>query len=229
MMMRTLGDQSPLRRLALILLASFAVVAIAGCGIFSPDESDDSDNGGGEAVFPPPYVEDGAAGRDQLIENLELTYVELDFPEYEELLHDTYIFRIDPTEINAVGQFEFSRAEDVESTQAMFSGELGRERVLDAQDEWTGEYDIVPAVQAIRLTLNAASGSAWTLMVDGEFAGSWRKTFDVDMTVTYSGDAAVDSIVGKQVFYVVPGTVEQGGVTLEVWQMRAWEDQGIDS
>ncbi len=229
MMMRTLGDKSPLRRLALILLASFAVVALTGCGIFSPDESDDSDTGGGEAVFPPPYVEDGAAGRDQLISNLELTYVELNFPEYEELLHGSYIFRIDPTEINAVGQLELSRAEDVESTQAMFSGELGLERVLDAQGEWTGAEEIVPAVQAVRLTLSAASGSAWTLMQDGEFAGAWRKTFDVDMTVTYSGDSKVDSIVGKQVFYVVPGTIEQGGVTLEVWQLRAWEDQGIKS
>ena len=43
-------------------------------------------------------------------------------------------------------------------------------------------------------------------MEDGEFAGSWRRVYDVDMTVTYSGDGRIDTIRGKQVLYVKEGT-----------------------
>jgi len=49
MMKSSPGGGALLRRLGLLLLASFAVLALAGCGIFSPDESDDG--GGGT---PPP-------------------------------------------------------------------------------------------------------------------------------------------------------------------------------
>ena len=53
--------------------------------------------------------------------------------------------------------------------------------------------------------------------------------YDVDMTVTYSGDGRIDTIRGKQVFYVTKGTLEGDTSGKEYWQLRAWEDQGINS
>lgn len=228
-MMTLIRDsQAPLRRIALVFLATFAVAALSGCGIFSPDESDDG-GGGGDETFPPAYVVDGAAGREQLIDNLEQAYERQLIEEYDKLLAETYIFRIDPSELDAVGQLEFSRAEDYDSTTDMFNGQKGRERILDSEGKWTGEYLEVPAVQTIRLRLDAATGSNWILVSGGEFDGSWQKTYNVEMTVTYSGDPKIDQISGAQVFYVVPGTITVNGVEIQVWQLRAWEDQGIAS
>lgn len=228
MMTRILQDQAPSRRLSLVLVALFAVAALSGCGIFSPDESNNTDTVPA-VVFPPAYVDDGAAGREQLIDNLELAYEKLNFEQYDKLLAELYIFRIDPTELDAVGQLELSRAEDTDSTQGMFGGEVGQERVLDDTGAWTGTYVAVPPVQSITLDLDPATSSQWVLVDDGEFAGAWRKTYDVAMKVTYSGDPRIDQISGAQVFYLVPGTIVENGVTLNVWQLRAWEDQGIDS
>ena len=77
-------------------------------------------------------------------------------------------------------------------------------------------------------TLIPDSASSWTLMEDGEFAGSWRRVYDVDMTVTYS-DGDVHTIRGKQVFYTLPDTLQDDTSGDEYWQLRAWEDQGINS
>lgn len=228
MFMRTLADRPLLSRLALVLVASFAVVALAGCGIFSPDESDD---GGGTPVgdFKLPLVSDKEVGRDQAISNLELAYELMNYDQYERLINEDYVFRIDPNDIESVGQFELSDTQDLDSTFKMFNSETGEERILDAQGNWTGETETVPPVQTIRLTLTPASGSAWTLMPDGEFAGTWRRIYEVDMTVTYSGATRIDSIRGKQVFYLMEGSISIDGVDVPVWQLRAWEDQGINS
>ena len=153
----------------------------------------------------------------------------MNYLEYEKLINGLYVFRIDPDDLEAVGQLELSDSQDLASTKDMFDGLKGNERVLDAEGQWTGETIEVPGVEQIRLTLTPASGSPWTLMADGEFAGTWRRIYDVDMTVTYQGGTRIDSIRGKQTFYLMAGTWEEGGNVLDVWQLRAWEDQGIDS
>lgn len=229
MYMRISADHSLLRRLALAVVASLAVVALSGCGIFSPDESNDGGGGTTTGNFLPPYVSSGEAGRNQAISNLEQAYELMNYEEYEKLIHTDYIFRVDPNDVNIVGQDELSAADDLASTYSMFNSETGEEPVLDAQGNPTGDVEIVPPVQQIRLTLTPASGSAWTLMQDGEFAGTWRRIYEVDMTVNYSGDGRRDSIQGKQVFYLIAGTIVQDGNVLNVWQLRAWEDQGINS
>ena len=226
------GDRGLLRSLALVLLASFAVLALSGCGIFSPDESDDGDGPGPVDDFKPTGVADvpDATARNNVIYNLERAYELLNYEEYEKLIHETYVFRVDPAEIDIVGSAELSAFEDLESTYAMFNGETGLEPRLDPVTGLpTGEFDVVPAVQTIELDLTPDSASSWTLMEDGEFAGSWRRVYDVDMTVTYSGDGRIDTIRGKQVFYVTKGTLEGDTSGKEYWQLRAWEDQGINS
>ena len=220
-------DHGPLRRLALVLLASFAVLAVSGCGIFSPDESDDGGGGGNDGGYESTKVGDSPDGtaRDRVISNLERAYEEPNFLEYEKLIHLEYVFRVDPAEIDIVGSAELSAVEDLESTEAMFAGESGLEPVVDPV---TGEFRVVAPVQSIELDLTPDSASSWTQMEDGEFQGSWRRVYDVDMTVRYS-DGDVQTIRGKQVFYVLPGTLRDDTSGDEYWQLRAWEDQGIDS
>jgi hypothetical protein len=224
-------DQGPLRRLALVLLASFAVLALAGCGIFSPDESDDDQGGGTSTEFKLTGlgdVPDGTA-RNNVIYNLERAYELLNFEEYDKLIHIDYVFRVDPAEIDIVGSAELSASQDLESTQAMFNGEQGLEPVLDAVTGLpNGEFRVVAPVQSIELDLTPDSASSWTQMEDGEFKDSWRRVYDVNMTVTYS-DGDVQTITGKQVFYVTPGTLSDDTSGKEYWQLRAWEDQGINS
>lgn len=226
------GDRTLLRSLALVLLASFAILAVSGCGIFSPDESDDDDGGNTGGEYRPTGngdVSDGTA-RNNVIYNLERAYEQLDYLAYSSLIHQEYVFRVDPAEINIVGQAELSAAEDLESTEAMFSQQFGEEPVLDPVTGLpTGEYVQVPPVQSIELDLTPDSASSWTLMEDGEFAGTWRRVYDVDMTVTYVGDGRIDTIRGKQVFYVTTGTIEGDTSGKLYWQLRAWEDQGINS
>jgi hypothetical protein len=225
------GDRGLLRSLALVLLASFAVLAVSGCGIFSPDESDDDDGGGTPGDYRPTGdgdVSDGVA-RNNVIYNLERAYELLDYQAYSALIHLEYVFRVDPAEIDIVGQAQLTAVEDLESTEAMFGGEFGSEPVLDPVTGLpTGEEVQVPPVQTIELDLTPDSASNWTLMEDGEFAGTWRRVYDVDMTVTYT-DGRIDTIRGKQVFYVTPGVIEGDPSGKLYWQLRAWEDQGINS
>jgi hypothetical protein len=230
MITSSIRDGLLLRRLSLVVLGSFAVLALAGCGIFSPDESDDGGGINPVVDFKRPIVDPDLPdqGRGQLVANLELAYAEMNYVEYEKLIHDSYIFRVDPADINIVGSAELSAAEDLDSTAAMFGGETGLEKIFDDDGNLLRE-DVVPAVQTIRLDLNPESASSWTYMETGEFAGTWRLIYDVDMTVVYSGETRTDQITGKQVFYVVATKVIENGNEFEVWQLRAWEDQGINS
>jgi hypothetical protein len=210
----------------LTLMTLFLVQGSMGC---SEDDSPTVilDNGGAATEYPLPLVSDADAGRDQLVANLALGYERLHYGEYEKLIHASYVFRVDPSEVNIVGQSELSAAEDLESTFRMFSGETGLEPVLDNSGNPTGDYWMVPAVQSIRLDLTPDSASSWTLMTDGEFSGAWRRVYALNMTVNYSGDTRIDQITGTQVLYLAASVVTIDGLVEEVWKIRAWEDQGL--
>ena len=168
MIMSTIRDGSLLRRLSPVLLAGFAVLALAGCSIFSPDESDEGGDGPPVVDFKRPVVNPDLPdeGRGQVIANLALSYVEMQYEEYEKLINDSYVFRVDPADINIVGQAELSAGEDLASTFAMFSGEEGKEPVFDDAGNWLRD-DPVPAVQRIALTLTPESASSWSFASTG--------------------------------------------------------------
>jgi hypothetical protein len=232
MSISTIRDGAPLRRLTLALLGVLALIALGGCGIFAPDEADE---GGGkvDADFPIPLVDNGAAGRDQVITNLENAYIELDYDEYERLIHDDYVFIIDPTEIDIVGVYEYSAAEDLASTKAMFERNVGIEKVVDDEGKPTGETEIVPPVDTVDLRLPPESASSWEFETDGRFQGAWKRIHNVNMTIEYQGGERIDQIVGLQTFHVMASTqtrtVDGQEVELEVWQLVGWEDQGINT
>jgi hypothetical protein len=188
---------------------------------------------------PPPDEEDflptevGAVtdqvARDNVVGNLEKAYELLMYEEYERLIHADYVFRVDPAEIDIVGAAELSAFEDLESTFAMFSGETGLEPVLDPlTGQPTGQFNIMPPVQDIAVNLDPET-SAWIESANPRFAGSFERVYRINMTVTYGGDSRIDQIRGMQVFYATPGTLQNDNSGRLYWQLRGWEDQGIDS
>lgn len=215
-------------RAVLALMILFLVQWPMGC---SEDDSPTVilGDGGTTTEYPLPLVSNAEAGRDQLVANAELAYEQLRYEAYENLIHNRYVFRIDPSEIDIVGQAELGAAEDLQSTFGMFSGETGLEPVLDPDGAPTGDFVVVPAVQSIRLDLTPESASSWTLMETGEFAGAWRRVYHLEMTVTYAGESRIDEIRGKQVLYLAASVITVDGSIQGVWKIRAWEDQGIAS
>jgi len=210
----------------LFTMMSVAVVLLASCG----DDGVVTDSEPKIDHYPDPLATLGEAGQDQAIENLELSYEELNYGEYERLIHESYVFRFDPSEVDVVGAAEFSANEDLESTFHMFSGETGLEPVLNPVTGLpNGEFKVVPSVQSIRLDLTADSSSSWSEVEGGDFKGSWRRIYHVDLTVYYSGDDRVDQVRGAQIFYLAPGTRRGDTSGTLYWQLRGWEDMGIVS
>ena len=167
--------------------------------------------------------------RNNVVSNLENAYELLMYEEYERLVHADYVFRVDPAEIDIVGAAELSAVEDLESTFSMFNGETGLEPVLDPVTGLpTGEMTIVPPVQSIALDLDPET-SAWIESPDPRFEGAFQRIYQITMTVTFSGDSRIEQICGKQLFYVRPGTLRNDDSGKLYWQLRGWEDQGIDS
>ena len=210
-----------LSRAVLTLLVLFLLPWSVGCS---------EDSSPTVVLTPPddalPLVSNADLGRDQLVANLELAYEQMNYANYERTINSSYVFRVDPSDIDIVGTDELSAAEDLTSTSAMFSGETGIETVFDSNGRPTGDSVIVPPVQSIHLSFTPESAS-WILMEGGEFVGTWRRVYDVRMTVTYSGETRVDQITGKQIFYLIAATISIDDEELDVWQLRAWEDMGI--
>ena len=203
-------------RLGVILLPLFL---LAGCSDDVVTEPVSREPEG----YPEPLVSDGAAGLDQLITNLGSSYLEMSYAEYEKILAADYVFRVDPAEVAAMGTEEFDAPGDLSSTAKMFSGEVGRVPVLDPVTRLpTGDFVEIPAIATISVDIDPA-GPGWEEGRWGEFGMTWRRVYDVALTVTYAASNRVDQIRGKSVFYGIADQ-ETGR-----WQLRVWEDQGVDS
>lgn len=167
---------------------------------------------------------------ENLVPALEDAYNNMNYIDYQRLIHEDYVFRVDPPEVDIIGAVEFSAAEDLEATESMFSGETGLEPVIDpATGLPTGEFTVVPPVQSIEFELTPDSASEWTEMETGEFEGALRRVFDLNLTVTFGGSTRVEAIRGKQVLYAVEGSVLGDTSGTLYWQIRGWEEQGIDA
>lgn len=167
---------------------------------------------------------------DNLVPAVEDAYNNMNYGDYEPLIHEDYVFRVDPPEVDIIGAAELSAAEDLEATSSMFSGETGLERVIDPVTGLpTGEFTAVPPVQSIAIELIPDTASDWTEMTGGAFQGTLRRVYDLSMTVTYGSGSRIDVIRGKQVLYALEGTRRGDTSGNLYWQIRGWEDQGIDS
>lgn len=205
-------------------LCCFAMtLALGACGDDAPDTTSPPGNALPDGL---PLVSLGDVGQDQCVTNLVDAFESLDLSAYEQVLGEDFLFRFDAAEAPILGSSELSRHEDLESTERMFNGETGLERERDSSGNWTGNYRAVPAVRSIAMGLDPATGSGWEAVTEGEFAGSFRRVFRLDMTVTYAGNPRIDVVYGVQIMYLTEGLITIQGTEVEVWRLRAWEDQG---
>jgi hypothetical protein len=79
------------------------------------------------------------------------------------------------------------------------------------------------------MDLIADSGGSWVEITEGEFAGTWGRVFDLQMSVTFAGGSLIDQIRGKQALYVKQGTLRGDTSGILYWQIRGWEDRGVAS
>jgi hypothetical protein len=199
------------RRPGRLLLAVLFAGLVSGCGIFSPDESTEGGGGGGgNEPYPLAFDEN------QLITNFIRAHEERNFIEYDKLLHDGFIFYFASEDIDRSpgGQGFWDRAADVASTDRMFNGKSGTKPDGSTQDP----------VQQITLRLEAVDGQ-WTTPTDPEFAGTRKRSYKVFMDVTYTnGD--ISRVTGEQQFFAAPVNIQQGEVTVTIYQLKFWRDTG---
>lgn len=208
-----------MRHLAHALSLALVLSLTSGCGIFSPDETDD---GGGGGDVDTSYAL--ATTENQLIKNFERAHRDRNFQEYENLLAENFQFWFAPEDVDlAPNGFFWDRAADVASTERMFNGAVGE------RPDGTPQ----PAVQNITLTLTGAE-PAW-IDASGETVGgqtpvpegTMKRRYEVAMRVSYTAGDIVSEVNGEQLFYVIPTQLDQGdGVSVTEWKLLIWRDFG---
>lgn len=192
---------------AMALLAPLALVG--GCGIFSPEEVKDPP----EVTPPAPYPL--ATDQDILIANFIRAYNERNYAEFDNLLHDEYLFYLSDEDVNAGADRTFDRARELEATYNMFNGVPGRKP--DGSEQ--------PPIRSITLQLTA-DGEPWSDEVGPEYEGTTRKRYEVDMTVEYVADRP-SAVVGLQEFYAIPVEHDNGdGTVTTIYKLKFWRDLG---
>ncbi len=207
-----LSQSTKLHRNLLLPIALLAFsLLFGGCGIFSPDDTVI------DTPTEPDIPFDPAETEDQLIELLVKSWNELNDVEYVRLLDEGFVFYFAPQEVDDIGQgASWDRARDVQSADNMFNSQPGTRPNGDPQEP----------VQTIALEL-IAQGSGWTSQVPDEFAGTVGRTFEVEMSVTYTnGD--ISEVSGLQEFYLVPAEEVVDDITVQVWRLKFWRDLGRD-
>jgi hypothetical protein len=210
------------------ILAAPLALALVSCGDDAVMNETPSDQG---SYYPLPLVSDGDTGRDQAIANLENAFTDLDFEEYARLIHGDYVFVVDPIESDLIGATELSAAEDLQSTQHMFAGETGIEKVVDDNGKPTGDLRIVPPVDTIDIMLEPEPSSQWQEESAGRFQGAFERIYRLEMLVEHQGGEEIDHVVGAQHLYLEKATqtrrIDGAEVEVQVWQIVGWQDMGI--
>lgn len=171
-----------------------------------------------EWTGPPAYPP--ARTPDELVANLERAYDERNYPEYEKLLHDGFVFYFPPDEIDLIGQgASWERARDLASAASMCAGQPGQRPDGSPQ---------APIMRVDLLLSEDAPGVPWTDQVAEAFAGTVMKRFRVDMDVFFTEGNPV-RVLGLQEFYAVPVDGDpKAGSTVNQYQLRYWRDLGKD-
>lgn len=204
------------RRATLYAFSLFLITALgSGCGIFSPDESNEGGGGGGTVEFQL------ATTPSIMIDNFEKSWENLNILEYEEVLHPDFYFWFSPDDLDETQTLSWSRSEEIDSVTNMFSGQTGEKRDPD------GNIEIIPAILSFEMTLTQQEPWSNTFDDGEEFAGAdFRSRYNVSMTVRYTDADRVTKVDGEQMFYAkrVPTTVD--GQNVDLYQIFAWKDLG---
>jgi len=193
----------PARTLALAI-ALIGLLILPGCGIFSPDEGGDG-GGGGQVEYADP------TNPDLLIDNFKKAWANRDFQAYDNLRHPDFLFEFATADIADSGTPNgiWDRTKDSESASNMFEGVPG---------------PATPAVESISLTLTPINAT-WSDATEPELAGTLKKTYEVDMTVTLTTQNRFQ-VSGYQDFYAIDVSANP---SKPHYQLYYWRDQGIST
>jgi hypothetical protein len=199
----SISQFSRIARLTGLVLVLSGLGLVSACGIFSPDETDKD---GGQ----PPVTYENPATPDALIRNFVKAWNARDFLAYDQLRHTDFLFEFASADIGASGTPNgiWVRQRDTDATQKMFQGQPGQK----------GEI-----VQSIELTLHQKS-AGWVPATEPEFAGTLKKTYDVDMRVTMT-NSDIYNIDGEQDFYAIDVAADGEPPRFVLYY---WRDLGIE-
>jgi hypothetical protein len=193
---------------SLLWVASLVVATglLSGCGLFSPDETSDPPDNGGDVAYP------AATTPDLVVANFEKAYEEKKIDEYDKLLDENFTFYFSQTDVNQLGvPASWDRAQELLSATKMFSAQPGTTPGGQPQEP----------IQSFQVVLQPET-TVWDTNVPAEFPGTLKRSYNVNMTVFFEGGGSV-AVRGIQDFYVAP--VEVNGTT--IYKLRYWVDFGI--
>ncbi len=198
-----------IKKFLLLLMAFAVVVAPAGC-IFSPDEDDPDDGGGGGTVGQPfPSTEE------ILMDNFKLSYEDMDFNSFRDLLHPDYIFLLQSStteEFPDVGD-QFSREEEIDIARRMFTGDP----VTDP------DGNLVPGISTISFDTFEQQGDWATSLPNDVIPNSSFALFEVTFNFDRAGHSTL-RVMGQIKFYVTSRDSLHNGATRQYWQLRGQQD-----
>ncbi len=176
------------------LVTAIALIALTG-GCFNSNDPVDTD--------PPPDAYPFPDTAEQLMTNFKDAYGGMNIDEYDNVLHEDFLFVFADGSPVAPTNGVYTREEDLQSTTRMFNGDQG-------QDE---EGVVKPGVRDIEFT-QLERQTDWEEVPgdDLHFAGARRALFDVRV-VFYLNTESTNTITidCQQLFYVTSVAEEQAG------------------
>lgn len=200
-----------LRRVTLPCTVLVVGLLIAGCGIFSPDETKD-DKGGGGGTFVDPTTPE------LMMENFKNAWDTMNKDEYIDLLHTEFQFFFDPGDNleQYIGTPVWNLDQERQSVTSMFTNQPGVDPVTQ---------EAIPPIASISVESFVPLDTGWQIPPGGDdpenlYYNTVRQRFMVSINVSYQGDGSSTRVSGENRFYAVNiGTPEAPN-----WQLKIWED-----
>ena len=203
------------RRLTPVLFLFLVAALIAGCGIFSPDQSKPTDQPPVNVDFPP------ATTPDILMANFKNAWEQRTIVEYEKVLDDQFQFFLAPKDYQDLQQFNFDpswdRTAELKSVTAMFKGDGGFDLVNNVA---------IPPILSIEFTTFAKIIDWSDPGSDPLYAGTLKARYKVGISVSFQGVEQKTLVTGDNDFYVVKVPQADGP---DIYKIKIWEDQGTDT
>jgi hypothetical protein len=198
------------RRLTPVLLLILIAALMAGCGIFSPDESKNNDGGD-----PPPTDFGAATSPDKLMENFKNAWEQRSLVEYQKLLDDQFQFFFDPND--GLDQYvgpSWGYTEELDSAKSIFQGDSGFDYI---------KQETIPPVLSIQFTTFAKIIDWENPPTDPLYEGTLRARYKVGISVSFQGVEQTTLVTGDNDFYVIKVPQTDGP---DIYKIKVWEDQG---
>lgn len=189
-----------------MLLAFVAMFSLTGC-IFSPDDDTGPPPGNEPIDYPFPDT------KEQVLENFKTAYEEMDIEGYTDCLHEDFKFLFTPEDQTQyqIPNAYFERAEDLEVTERIFSG--------NSHGEQHGLQSIsIPEWQPDGVWNQESANHSY-------FPESYRGLYSIYMVYTEVGGEHTLTIQSTQLFYLEPvEELQDDGTTRTRWYIIGQQD-----